>query len=251
MIARKKIIGIICGVLVLCGLSGCNNSSKDSVQKKTDNVEETVGNQITSKAVAKENDAEQQDPDAKYLEIPHNELVSKYTSQDKTIAYIKASYAIDVDDYTELTNYADYCFVGKVNDVINVQMDSPLQQEANTSGSPYTVYDVTVEENIKNEIKPGSRIKVLKKGGLLEDQETFEVMEGDNIPEVGKYYVFSALVQQDQTLMASGKNSTIECEKGLKDVAVDKMDQAVTAGNQKERKQRKAFSLDLEKVKIK
>ena len=249
---RKKIFAVIIGALALCGIGGgLYVSGKKPNMKTTDQIQESKVDSLSAKALAEEERSDKMDSDEAGQQMSHDELLEKYSNQNKTIQYDEVCYAIDVDNYSELINFADYCFVGTVNDIISVEMDSALQQVANTSGYPYTVYDVTVEENIKGKIEQGSRIKILKKGGLLKDQETFEVMEGDNIPEVGKVYVFSACVQQDNTLLASGKNSTIECEKGVKDATVDKMDQVATKNNKKKKLQREAYSLDMDKVKIK
>lgn len=249
---RKKVFAVIIGALVLCGVGGgLYVSGKKSDVKTTDLIQESKADSLDRKEIAEKESFNETDLDEASLQISHDDLLDKYCNQNKTIQYDEGSYAINVDDYNELINFADYCFVGTVNDIISVEMNSALQQAANTSGYPHTVYDVTVEESIKGEIEQGSRIKISKKGGLLKDLKTFEVMEGDNIPEVGKVYVFSACVQQDNTLLASGKNSTIECEKGVKDATVDKMDQVATKNSKKGKLQREVYSLDMDKVKIK
>lgn len=185
---NKKIFMDILGVIVLCGMIGgvyaANYYSKGRETRRVQDGTKTV-NSDTPEIVKEDGFAIEQDSDKEYLNISHADLVEKYSEEDK-----------NVDDYSALTDFADYCFVGEVKDILYVQMDSSLQQEANTSGSPYTVYDIIVKENLKNKMEQGSRIKVLKKGGLLGDKETFELMEGDNIPEIGKFYVFSAAVQQ-------------------------------------------------------
>lgn len=192
-------------VAVMIGGVACSQKKEDdkSTKGNVEQAEET-----------------KEDDSIKMLDVSSDELADLYQKEDKEVESISASYAIHVDDYDELVNFSNYSFVGKVNKIAGVQMDSERQKEAGMSGHPYTIYHVSVMKNIKGDLEEGKEIRIAKQGGLNEDLGTFELMEDDILPEVDGYYIFNAVVERDGSLEVGGKNSTIEVDKDMKDKVI-------------------------------
>lgn len=239
---KKKILnkGILVGVIAIALIVGgvvvfmVRNGDKSN-QKKND---------ITDQA--------RTDETIETLDISHEQLLKLYQEEDKKIENAHASYGIDVGNYSELISFADYCFVGRVDDIEGVQTDSAWQKEAGMSGFAFTIYNVTVMKNIKNKIEEGTKIRILKRGGLLSDLKSFEVIEDDNIPEVNHYYIFTPSVQQDgTTLVVYGENSTVETNKELNDKAFREFETASKKADETHAIKPRSYKLKLDKIVVK
>lgn len=111
--------------------------------------------------------------------------------------YLRASYAIDVNDMNEMTGFSDYVFVGYVSS----------QDRTEYSSIPYTVYKIKNIENLKGTLSTNNEIEIFKSGGISEDGKNFVIYENDIMPEEGKVYVFFACGQPDGSILISGENS--------------------------------------------
>lgn len=138
----------------------------------------------------------------------------------------KGTYSIDVNDLTEVVKDADLVFVGSVDSVNETDYRHPIEF-LNENGdveeivySPYTNYTVTVLNSISGEFEPLQKLSIYKTGGIEQNQQFVEVLEGDELPIVGNSYVFTAYIQDDGSLLVSGVNSTTAVDQSV----IEKLD---------------------------
>lgn len=146
-------------------------------------------------------------------------LVLTSCTRDKTVekvngdvVQIEASYQFDINDFEMLVGYADFVFVGKVNKELGTLMKHGSEEvetcePINDPGTPYTNYEVIVEENIKGELITDKPIEIQKAGGY-DGEGRLVLFNNDLLPEEGKEYIFVVYVQQNGDLLASGENTT-------------------------------------------
>ncbi|MCR5744158.1 MAG: hypothetical protein K6F92_10630 [Lachnospiraceae bacterium] len=102
-----------------------------------------------------------------------------------------ASFVIDESDITQVTTYASYVFVAEVVDYDKTEYINDDED------SPVTYYHVRVKENIKGELTTEEDIVLKKAGGIKKNSDTFMVCEGDVLPQIGKTYLFAAVIWED------------------------------------------------------
>ncbi|WP_200908906.1 cell surface protein [Enterococcus sp. RIT-PI-f] len=127
---------------------------------------------------------------------------------------IHADYNIDVENPEAVVGSGNYVFVGEVTELTGTtyEDDVPVERGDGTTeyvGDAYTQYKVSVLSNIKNELVLNKEIPIAKHGGIREDGSAYDIFENDQLPEVGKVYVFIAYTQEDGSLLVSGANSNI------------------------------------------
>jgi len=127
---------------------------------------------------------------------------------------IHADYNIDVENPEAVVGSGNYVFVGDVTELTGTTYEDevPVETEDSTTeyvGDAYTQYKVSVLSNIKNELVLNNEIPIAKHGGIREDGSAYDIFENDQLPEVGKVYVFIAYTQDDGSLLVSGANSNI------------------------------------------
>lgn len=120
-------------------------------------------------------------------------------NNDIKTEYLRASYAIDVNDMDEMAGFSDYVFVGYVSS----------QARTEYLSIPYTVYNIKILDNLKGTLSTDNEIEIFKSGGISEDGKSVIIYENDIMPEVGKMYVFFACGQPDGSLLISGENSNL------------------------------------------
>ncbi|WP_084011515.1 hypothetical protein [Paenibacillus kribbensis] len=129
-------------------------------------------------------------------------------------SYLQASFVIDVNNPKAVVGYADYAFVGLVEEMTGTDYKFPVTKETEDGSKvltmPYTNYSVKVLDNIKGNLKKDVSIPIQKFGGLNDDKSTYFLFENDFLPQKGKVYVFTATAEQDGSLLVSGPNSNIE-----------------------------------------
>lgn len=136
------------------------------------------------------------------------------SSVEPAVKRMRATFSIDLSDPKAVVGNADYVFVGKVDAQNDTEYKDSVQVESEDGkpeevASPYTNYSVTVTENIKGKLAPNDTIKIQKSGGFSKDKKECYLYEGDELPEVGKTYIFVAYAQQDGSLLLSGPMSNI------------------------------------------
>ncbi len=130
---------------------------------------------------------------------------------------IHADYNIDVENPEAVVGSGNYVFVGELTELTELtgttyEDEVPIETEDSTTeyvGDAYTQYKVSVLSNIKNELVLNNDIPIAKHGGIREDESAYDIFENDQLPEVGKVYVFIAYTQDDGSLLVSGANSNI------------------------------------------
>ena len=124
--------------------------------------------------------------------------------QNIPVSYSSASYVIDVYNPREMVGMADYVFIGYVD-----SKDGTIYYSEDEIGSPYTLYTITVVENIKGELITDDSIQIQKEGGVTRDKTFIDLVNGDALPEKGHLYLFSAMARKDGKLSCSGPTSSI------------------------------------------
>lgn len=118
---------------------------------------------------------------------------------DLPINYMSAFYAHSFATPEEAVGTTDYTFVAKINSIKRTDYRNPINIETVADGSitktvyePYTIYDVTVIENIKGELIKTTSIELQQKGGLNKDGKSYTFLEDMGLLNVGKYYIILA-----------------------------------------------------------
>ena len=96
---------------------------------------------------------------------------------------VHASYAFDVSDETKVAGFADYVVVGTVDRVADVE---------ERNGTPYTVFDVTVDLTLKGQ--PVKTLRMVQLGGTL-GKDTWQVA-GEPLLRPGATYVLAAKTEE-------------------------------------------------------
>ncbi|MBC1674193.1 cell surface protein [Listeria welshimeri] len=140
---------------------------------------------------------------------------------------IHSDYTLDVDNPNEVVGDANHVFVGKVTKETGTDYKNktPMEQEDGSIeyiGEAYTNYKVEVISNLKNELAMDKEIALQKQGGIREDGSAYDVFEDDQLPEVGKIYLFNAYIQDDGSLLVAGGNSTISFDEKTKNIDTEK-----------------------------
>ena len=108
-------------------------------------------------------------------------------------------YSININDFRELAGFADYVFIGYV--------DEMLDTEYKGEHDIITNYKITVLANIKGELIKNDSIPMVKNGGVSKDGKFLEIDSRDFMPLEGNKYVFYGSCQEDGSLLISGANS--------------------------------------------
>lgn len=111
---------------------------------------------------------------------------------------------------------SDYAFVAKVDKILRTEYKNPVEIEITANGEkkemvydPYTVYEITVIENIKWEIVTGKPIELIQYGGLNYDRKSYTFLENGELLEEGDYYILLANVWPDGNILESSDPARI------------------------------------------
>ncbi|MCQ2011314.1 hypothetical protein NOM01_15145 [Sporolactobacillus sp. STSJ-5] len=166
----------------------------------------------------------------------------KYTFKDGRsfpVKRVEGSFIINPDNERALVGYADYVFVGYVNQLLDTDFKNPVETETKDGGTktvadPFTNYKVTVIQNLKGDLITNQEIPIVKEGGLTQDKKTVQLYENDTLPVEGNYYIFIGYAQPDGSLLISGPNSNKELTKinGLPSVKTSSLINKVKADDQ-------------------
>ncbi|OGO88071.1 MAG: hypothetical protein A2Y15_04030 [Clostridiales bacterium GWF2_36_10] len=127
----------------------------------------------------------------------------------------RGDFIIDVYNPNEFVGFADYVFIGYVNELVSTEYYNPYERKGKKYSTPITNYSITVVKNIKGNLKSNEPIIVQKHGGVYEDKSAIELWEDDELPEKGKMYVFIGITQGNSCLLISGPNSNIPLESNI------------------------------------
>lgn len=127
--------------------------------------------------------------------------------------YDDGSFMVDVTNPAEIVGWGDYVFVARVESELRTEYTNLRQNEDGTiTGKPYTVYSITVLENIKGELRKNEPIEFFKHGGVNYDGLSISLLEGDQLLESRKTYILIAASEADGRLGQGMPNSSIELD---------------------------------------
>ncbi|MDK2902182.1 MAG: hypothetical protein PWQ93_101 [Clostridiales bacterium] len=144
----------------------------------------------------------------------HNNNTVPVDISSLPIEVMEGSFVYDTDNVQEAVGMVDYVFAGNVlsndgthyKDIVTMEDENGRPKEV---GTPYTDFTVQVLNNIKRELQTDNPIKLVKHGGVGQNQKSVFVFENDCIPKKGQTYIFLAYAQPDGSLLVSGPNSNI------------------------------------------
>lgn len=170
----KKVIALFLGIVMITAVTGCNSQSNYEMSKTFDSF-------------------------ALSSEIP--------------VVYDDGSFMVNVDDPEEIVGWGDYVFVAKVEAELRTEYTNLRENEDGTiTGKPYTVYSITVIDNLKGKLKKNEPIEFFKHGGVNYNEESISLLESDQLLEAGKYYILVAAAEIDGRLGQGMPNSAIKLD---------------------------------------
>lgn len=110
-------------------------------------------------------------------------------------------WVFDIGDKEKVVGFHDYVFVGEVKKVVGTgytQVD--FSDGLRMFSQPYTQYEIRVIENLKGELVTDRDIPLKKHDGAYLFGKKVSMMEGDNLPDVGEYYIFICSVDEEGEL---------------------------------------------------
>lgn len=140
--------------------------------------------------------------------IPPKKYNEKFEELPRTEPYV--SYALNFSDPKILTDYYPYIFVAKVNNINHIEYRNPIKVELEPTGlltktiyEPYTIYDITVFNNLKGEIITNHNIRLEQYGGVSQDNK-FLTFIGKNMSflKENHYYIFFCYSPEDTDELA-------------------------------------------------
>ena len=144
------------------------------------------------------------------------QLNSFLSSKEIPILYSHATYAYDLSTLEMAVGAVNYVFVAKVDSISRTEYRNPVEVETNSDGSktktvaePYTVYEVSVINNIKGELK--EKIELVQMGGFSKDDNSYVLLDGTELLEEGKYYIILAYaVSENGELQINSKYTYVK-----------------------------------------
>lgn len=132
------------------------------------------------------------------------------------IQNVCAEYTYDMRTAEKSVGATDYTFIAKINGIIRTEYRNPIEVEINAEGTktktvsdPYTIYSVTVIENIKGNLITTRDIEVEQMGGIAEDGKSYVLLEGTELLKVGEYYILLAFVPFEKGALQINNPATI------------------------------------------
>ncbi|MBE5935209.1 MAG: hypothetical protein E7262_05395 [Lachnospiraceae bacterium] len=129
--------------------------------------------------------------------------------KEEDIERVHATYKFDVTNIKNVVADSDYTFVAKVDKVVSTVYKFPVKIDNKWIKVPYTKYRLKILKNIKGKLKEGGYVEIQKSGGRIQNSSKYMVYDKDTLPSKNAVYIFSAYVQNDGSLLSTGRNSTI------------------------------------------
>lgn len=133
-------------------------------------------------------------------------------SKNLPIHYIEVSYVIDIENHREVVGFGDYVFVAKVIEETETIHRNVEWIHFKKTSMPYTVYSITVIENLKGNIKKNIPIEIERFGGVNIDNDSVSLPRGDVLLEAGAYYIFIASSDHDGSLGQAAPTAAIKLD---------------------------------------
>lgn len=126
-------------------------------------------------------------------------LTDRSNSRELPIYYTHSTYLHDTGTPEAAITVADYAFIAKINNIERTEYRHPVEIELNADGSrtktiysPYTIYNITVIENIKGNLTTEKNIELEQVGGLDKGSNFYTFPEGTGLLNIGEYYILLA-----------------------------------------------------------
>ena len=133
-------------------------------------------------------------------------------SKDLPIYYLEVSYVIDIENPREVVGFGDYVFVAHVNEEIETVHKNVEWIHFKKTSMPYTVYSITVIENLKGNINKNTPVEIERFGGVNIDNDSISLPRGDVLLEAGAYYIFIASSDHDGNLGQAAPSAAIKLD---------------------------------------
>lgn len=168
----KKLVALLVAILIITTITACSNNYSNETSKTYDSF--TLSTKVP-------------------------------------VVYDDGSFMVNIKNPKEIVGWGDYVFVAKVEDELRTEYTNLRKSEDGTiTGKPYTVYSITVIDNLKGNLKKNKPIEFLKHGGVNYDGKSISLLEGDRLLRSGKYYILVAVSETDGRLGQGMPYSAIE-----------------------------------------
>lgn len=168
----KKLVALLVAILIITTITACSNNYSNETSKTYDSF--TLSTKVP-------------------------------------VVYDDGSFMVNIKNPKEIVGWGDYVFVAKVEDELRTEYTNLRKSEDGTiTGKPYTVYSITVIDNLKGNLKKNKPIEFLKYGGVNYDGKSISLLEGDRLLKSGKYYILVAASETDGRLGQGMPYSAIE-----------------------------------------
>lgn len=170
----KKLVALVITILMITTITGCSDNSSNEMSKTYDSFTLST-------------------------EVP--------------VVYDEGSFMVNIENPEEIVGWGDYVFVAKVEEELRTEYTNVRESEDGAiTGKPYTVYSITVIDNLKGNLKKNKPIEFFKHGGVNYDGKSISLLEGDQLLESGKYYILIAASEADGRLGQGMPYSAIELD---------------------------------------
>lgn len=129
-----------------------------------------------------------------YVSLQNNDKLKLYNGLPVNMSSGILLY--DTDDLNQAVGISDYVFMAKVNKILRTEYKNPIEIEVSGNRpetkivtDPYTIYSITVIENIKGELLTSKPIEFMQYGGINEDGKSYTFLNNCTLLNEGEYYV--------------------------------------------------------------
>ena len=151
----------------------------------------------------------------------NNESISSFETHDFPVYYTQMSYLNDTSTPELAIADAPYAFIAKINSINRTDYKNPVEVELTADGSetmtiydPYTIYNITVIENIKGNLIKNTEIELEQMGGLNNYEESYTFPEDTGFLTVGDYYILIAYAPfENDTIQINSSTSIVHLGK--------------------------------------
>lgn len=124
------------------------------------------------------------------------------------INYTSAIWMYDTATPEKAMGISDYSFVARVNKILRTEYKNPVEVKITADGKknkivydPYTIYEITIIDNIKGEIITTEPIELMQFGGLNKDGKSYTFLNDSGLLTLGNYYIFLANVWPEENIL--------------------------------------------------
>lgn len=115
-----------------------------------------------------------------------------YKEKPVSVSHISRQY--DTSNPEIAVNNSDYIFIAKINSILRTEYRNHVEVEVGLGQTiiekdPYTIYDITVIENLKGNLITDTSIEFVQYGGINEDGTSYSLLENSSLLNIGEYYL--------------------------------------------------------------